>query len=100
MATILPRRWALLPLVLSLTACSAGPSESDIRQALQKSYAQATAVTGVKIEIQSLKKLGCSESGGGYNCDFELSIKGPLGAQTTTTKARFVKGSQGWAASM
>ncbi len=100
MTTIPNRGWAPLALLTLLTGCSSGPSESDIRQALQKTYAQATAATGVKMEIVSLKKLGCAESGGGYMCDFELSLKGPLGAQTATTKARFVKGSDGWAASM
>ncbi len=75
-----------------LSACSTGPSEGDIKKAVEKS------MMGLGSEHMSIKKLGCETSGNGYNCDVEMTMEVPLvGKQTTVANLRFVKGSEGWA---
>lgn len=92
--------------VAFLSACSAGPSESDIKAALDRAVNQANDMTtkmagklgaGMRTEILSVRKIGCKEDGAGYLCDVEMKVKAPVvGEQTTTSSARFVKGSAGW----
>jgi hypothetical protein len=100
-----------LVVVLStlLAACSSGPSEGDMKTALNNAANQANnavgqmlgkAGAGMKTEILDVKKIGCKEDGSAYLCDFEVRMKAPVvGEQSSTTKARFVKGSNGWAVS-
>jgi hypothetical protein len=89
-----------------LAACSAGPSEGDIKDALDRATAQANELTtkmvgkagaGMRTEVLSVRKIGCKEDGTGYRCDIEMRVKAPfVGEQTGTRSARFVKGSDGW----
>lgn len=95
-----------LPISILLVACSAGPSESDIKAALDRAVNQANDMTtkmvgklgaGMRTEILSVSKIGCKEDGAGYLCDVEMKVKAAVvGEQTTTSSARFVKGSAGW----
>ena len=92
-----------------LAACSSGPSESDIKAALEQAANQSNAAMGqalgkagahMKTEVLHVKKIGCKEDGGAYRCDIELRMKVPmLGEQSSATEARFVKGSNGWTVS-
>jgi len=89
-----------------LAACSAGPSESDIKAALDRAANQANELTtkmvgkagaGMRTEVLSVRKLGCKEDGAGYLCDVEMRVKAPIvGEQSGTRSARFVKASSGW----
>jgi hypothetical protein len=95
-----------LPLGVALVACSAGPSEADIKAALDRAAIQANELTtkmigkagaGMRTEVLSVRKIGCKEDGSGYMCDIELKVKAPvIGEQTGTRTARFVKASDGW----
>ncbi len=86
--------------VISLAACSGGPSESDIDKAVR------TLLSNVIIDaesIQSVKKLGCQapDGAGGYMCNVELEMKHPsMGVQKGVRSIRFVKGSDGWVAAV
>ncbi|MCU0938157.1 MAG: hypothetical protein MUC86_03250 [Burkholderiaceae bacterium] len=95
-----------LALGVLLAACSAGPSEGDIKSALDRAVNQANDLTvkmvgkagaGMRTEVVSVRKIGCKEDGAGYLCDVEMKVKSPVvGEQTGTRSARFVKGSDGW----
>ena len=95
-----------LPLGIALAACSAGPSEGDIKAALDRAVNQANDLTtkmvgkmgaGMRTEVISVRKIGCKEDGAGYLCDIEMKVKSPVvGEQTGTRSARFVKASDGW----
>lgn len=102
----------ILSTALALAACSDGaPSSSDIEQALKsgmaKAMAQASKMGGgaqisaamAKVEIKSVKNLGCKkdEAGAGFNCTVETEVNTPFaGAQKTTRMLHLVKGSDGW----
>lgn len=100
------RLHAILMASLLAAGCSSGPSESDITDAINKqnsaSQAAASKVMGksadaMKTQVLSVKKIGCKEDGAAYLCDIEMHVKAPIvGEQKSTTKARFVKGSNGW----
>ena len=97
---------------LTLAACSDGaPTSSDIESALKsgmaKAMAQAGSMTGgapvsalmAKVEIKSVKNLGCKkdEAGTGFQCNVETEVNTPFaGAQKTTRTLHLVKGSDGW----
>lgn len=94
------------PLVLlTLSACSGAPGEVDIRGAVDKANADAAkqmagipGMPAIKVEVLSVKKLGCQASGNAFECDVELRTKVPmLGEQSAVRKIRLVKGSAGWA---
>jgi len=99
-----------LPLLAALAACSSGPSDADIKQAIQKTVdttnESVKKMTGMEIpanmrtELLSAKKLGCTDAGGNaYTCDVEVEIKSVAGVVKQPTKLRMVKGSDGWAVS-
>jgi hypothetical protein len=100
------RRTMLLCGIAFLSACSSGPSEGDIKAALDRAANQANQLTtkmigkagaGMRTEVLSVRKIGCKEDGAGYQCDIELKVKSPvIGEQTGTRSARFVKASDGW----
>lgn len=81
----------------SLAACQAGcsraPSDADVRAALSsqaKAAGGEPALDALRDELPSVKVVQCVESKlGGYDCDYA----GRAGA----SRARFVKGSGGWA---
>lgn len=91
--------------LMILSACSGAPSEGDIRGAVDKANAEAAkqmaAIPGMpamKVEVLSVKKLGCQASGSAFECDVELRTKVPmLGEQSGVRKLRLIQGSTGWA---
>lgn len=103
------RTASALVIAALLAACSSGPSEGDIKAALDQAANQSNAAmgqvlgkagAGMKTEILQVKKIGCKEDGSAYLCDIEMRVKAPMvGEQSTATKARFVKGSNGWTVS-
>lgn len=76
-----------------LAACSSGPGEADIKQAVEK--ALVLPGLGKMVEVLAVRKLGCDSSGSGYDCEVEIRIKTMGQEQTTVSRARFVKGSDG-----
>lgn len=99
-----------LPFIGVLAACSNGPSDAEVVQAVKKNVEMtserikaATGITvpdGLRTELRSAKNLGCSDAGGAaYQCDVEVDIKSPVGDVKQTTKLRLVKGSEGWVVS-
>lgn len=107
--------FAVAASLFALTACSSAPSESDITQAVTKmmdEYNQTMAnigggsvytqgmVSAMKIEIKSVKKIGCKADGEkAYLCDVEVEAKSASGVTKNASPVRFVKGSDGWVAS-
>ncbi len=105
---------AVLLLAAALAACSGEPSNSDIESALDKHFTQAqaagdaamTAMLGKQAadsapkmawKINSLKKVGCKEEGGVYQCNVESDIELPmLGHLKQVLPLRLVKASDGW----
>ncbi|MHB8920365.1 MAG: hypothetical protein ACYC3A_06165 [Halothiobacillus sp.] len=104
--------WLSAAFGLALSACSSGaPSSGDIEQALKSGMAKATAQAGTmsggaqisaamaKVDIKSVKNLGCKkdEAGSGFNCNVETEVTTPFaGAQKSTRMLHLVKGSDGW----
>ncbi|MFO7326642.1 MAG: hypothetical protein DIU62_013105 [Pseudomonadota bacterium] len=100
--------------VLALSACSAEPSERDIRKAFDASLKQATqdaaeAAAGFGLsaddmkemmpELHGVKKIGCRAVEGteGYICDVEIDMTAPMvGRQKDTGSVRLVKSSGSW----
>lgn len=97
-------RTAFLPLstLLLLAGCSGEPSSRDIEKVVQSSALQMNKQmgpwTGKKVEIHSIKKLGCkSDSSNAYVCDVEADITHPMaGRNKGVSQIRMVKGSDGW----
>lgn len=94
----------LLTSALLLTACSGEPSSSDIEKVLQSGFAQFNtqmttfAGRGAKVEVHSIKKLGCKSDGSNaYVCDVEVDVTNPMtGRSKSVAPLRLVKGSDGW----
>ncbi|MBI3443939.1 MAG: hypothetical protein HY055_00865 [Magnetospirillum sp.] len=90
-----------------LVACGGEPSESDMKGAVEQTYGGMNKeLDGVgkligkdlTTKVKTFKKLACAEAKGspGYTCDFEMTVDGPLGAQTQKASGRFVKGDKAW----
>lgn len=76
-----------------LSACGAGPSESDVHEAMVK-QAEASGIRMIaadyKETIAKAKLVGCEKAErGGYDCDIS-------NAQGAVINARFVKTDAGW----
>jgi hypothetical protein len=93
----------------ALSACSSAPSDGDMKAALQKNADQTmVALLGDDKEAQkakpkytSVKGLGCKSDGeNAYRCDVEVEMTSMMGQQKTAQSIRFVKGSDGWIATM
>lgn len=93
-----------------LAACSGEPSANDIEKAVSSNAAQGSAQMeqlsrgssrSFMPEVHSVKKLGCrQETEAAYFCDIELDMTSPQGVRgKVPTSMRFIKGSDGWAAS-
>lgn len=87
------RTLSALILLMALSGCSSGPSESDIRAALVKQTEGLGAVTGInyKDAFAKIKLVGCAKAElGSYKCD----IAGERGV----VSGRFVKSDGVWVA--
>ena len=93
-----------------LAACSGEPSSSDLERAVSANAAQGSAQMeqlsrgsskSFMPEVHSVKKLGCrQQTDTAYLCDIELDMTSPQGVRgKVPTSMRFIKGSEGWAAS-
>jgi hypothetical protein len=77
-------------LTAGLTACSSGPSNDDVRKAVEVSLEEATqsmqqqmggrAPPGMSFKLEELEVLGCSKapSGETYDCDVKMSMDTPM----------------------
>ena len=87
----------------TLSACSGGPSNGDIKKALAVVIEQANqqtkslaAMTGMKVsddmlvKMDGIKNLGCKplQDSSAFNCEVEVNKK--------VMQLRFVKASDGW----
>lgn len=93
----------------TLAGCSGAPSDADMKNALQKNVDQTIgALLGndknaqdAKPKYDSVKGLGCKSDGEkAYRCDVEIEMTSMFGKQKSAQSIRFVKGSDGWIASM
>jgi hypothetical protein len=96
-----------------LTAYGGAPSESDMKEALEKQMkiemnasksfmggAGADMAAKLMPKIEGLKKIGCKEDGEkAYRCDVELEVSQDGRINKGPGNMRFVKGSEGWMAS-
>lgn len=97
-----------------LTACGGAPSESDMKEALDKQMkmeidaskrfmggAGADMAEKLIPKIEGLKKIGCKEDGEkAYRCDVEMEVSQNGQTNKGPGNIRFVKGSEGWMASV
>lgn len=89
-----------------LIGCSSGPSESDVRKALERSLesmnselreALGNSARVEAFELTDFDLLGCEEAGESYSCDVVMSMDTPLmkvSDRSTTLRVR--KGGGGW----
>lgn len=110
---VLSRRAARVCAIASLAAlvgaCSAEPSEKDIRAAVERQVrtaseqAQATfgQAADFKVRIHEVKKIGCEKTSqkNAYLCDVQTDVEAPIvGRQSGAGRLRVVKGDDGWIA--
>ncbi|MGF6273409.1 hypothetical protein ABIB38_001783 [Massilia sp. UYP11] len=99
------KRITVMLLVMgALSACSGQPSDSEMKEALQKTADQTMeAIVGKnanqssRIVYNSVKSAGCKSDGEkAYRCDVEVETDSMLGKQKTVMPVRFVKTGDGW----
>jgi len=93
---------------LALTACSASPSESDLRSAIEnkmKTDSEAMELTigkqgmPIRPEIKNVHKNGCKPaSENAYRCDVEIEIMQRGTIAKGSASMLFLKNSNGWVA--
>lgn len=92
-------------LVISLAACSSGPSESEIKSLIDREikpvmemqWRALEALGGAKTTLDDVKKLACKADGdAAYKCDVELQISSGGKKESKAVPIRFVKTSSGW----
>lgn len=95
----------LFALFAAVTGCSSGPSEGDIRAALERESEETAAFIGgknkdrMKTQIHSVKIIGCKEAkdSTGFYCDYELDMTAPMfGRHKGPTRDLFLKTDSGW----
>lgn len=101
---LMHRSLILLVGSLLLTACSSGPSEQDIQQAIEANYQkinQFGSMLGMQknmIDLKHVEKIGCQQAREHvYRCD--LVIEGNnmlLGDQKETSSLLFMQTKEGW----
>jgi len=91
-----------------LAGCSSGPSESDVRRAVEHSLevmndeivqmAGSSAAARIdKFRLTDFDLLGCEEAGESYSCDVEFSMDTPMMAvNDKATSIRVRKTDDGW----
>lgn len=95
-------------LTAGLTACSSGPSNDDVRKAVELSLEESTqsmqqmggsAAAGMSFKLEEFEVLGCSEapSGETYDCDVKLSMDTPLmPVRNKVTRLSMREADSGW----
>ena len=102
--------WILLTTSTALlSACSGEPSSSDVEKAVSANASRGSAQmeqlsrgssTTFMPQIHGVKKLGCRpETSAAYACDIEVDMTSQGVRGKVPTSMRFIKGSEGWAAS-
>lgn len=102
------RAVSLVALSVVLVGCSSGPSESDVRKAVEKSIdtmnqqmaefaGPAAAARLDRYRLTHFDLLGCEGADESYTCDAVMSMETPLVPVTDTpVTLRLRKGSGGW----
>lgn len=99
----------VLACTLLLTACG-GPSEADIKSAIDKNAAATVESSkrlagdlggklaeGVLPKVQKVHKIGCKDDGeNAYRCDVELESTQLGSTSKEVASLRLLKGSEGW----
>jgi len=102
------RAAGLLAISATLAGCSGGPSESDVRKAVEaavdsmNSQIEEMAGAGMaarvgRIELTEFDLLGCEQAGESYNCDIVYSMDTPLvPVHDRSTSVRVRDTDKGW----
>ena len=95
--------------VALLSACSGEPSNSDVEKAISANASRGSAQMEqlsrgssktFMPQIHGVRKLGCRpETSAAYACDIEVDMTSRGVRSKVPTSMRFIKGSEGWAAS-
>ena len=113
MKTILKLSSLALFCSLLLTGCSSGPSEAEIRTAIEQSLSSVNnAVSGIaglaganakslQAKVDDVKKIACKKvpktASPTYECEVQISMQLPiLGQQSGTDLVTLSKTSSGW----
>lgn len=104
----LARAAGLLAISAALAGCSSGPSESDVRKAMNAAVdsmnSQIEEMAGAnmanrvgRIEMTDFDLLGCEQAGESYNCDVVYSMNTPLmPIQDRSASVRLRDTDKGW----
>ena len=98
---LLARRFGAALLALLVSACSAAPSESEIKDALQRQFGNVMAGgpmgDTMKIDVKSVDKLAWERSGDAFVCDVETEMFSKLTGSTgkKSMRLRMIKGKDG-----
>ncbi len=94
----------LLTSVIIFSACSKGPSSSDIESVMSKNLENFNNLIpkalgqNMKFEIHEVKSYGCEEKPDGvYSCDVEIDMTAPVvGRKKDRSKVDFVEREGEW----
>lgn len=90
------QRLLALAATLLLTACSRGPAEDDIADAVRQQFKGLPAGGDA---IKEVKKIGCEKAGEAWLCDVSITLK-MLGMETTNVqRLRLLRTDKGWVVS-
>lgn len=104
----LVRAAGLLAISAALAGCSSGPSESDVRKAMEAAVdsmnSQIEEMAGAdmaarvgRVELTDFDLLGCEQAGESYNCDVVYSMDTPLAAiHDRSVSVRLRDTDKGW----
>jgi hypothetical protein len=95
-----------------LAGCAAGPSDAEIKAAIEKSIAESHSPLklidmAMSAKLTAVKQIGCSKDkeGAAVVCDIQITVEtthpltGKVEMKEGTDKLRLVKTDKGWAVS-
>ena len=103
---------ATLAISLLLAGCAAGPSDAEIKAAMEKSLSESLSPLrlldkAMSAKLTAVKQIGCSKDkeGAAFVCDIQMTVEttnplnGKVESKDSTDKLRLVKTDKGWTVS-
>ncbi len=101
-----------LIIALLLAGCAAGPTDAEIKAALEKDLEASQSPLrlidkAMSAKLTAVKQIGCSKDkeGAAFVCDLQMTVEttnpltGKVDSKDGTDKLRFVKTDKGWVVS-
>lgn len=89
-------------IAFTLTGCKSEPTQDEVSSIVTKTIidgSRAAEALGVKITVNSVKKISCKEdtNSDAFNCSVEADVTNSMaGRQTNTMTLKFVKDGDSW----